>query len=226
MCGRFTLAVPRLEGMEATPGAKWPALEPRHNIAPGQPVAMLRGGAGSSYELVYARRGLVPSGPESSHPSYSTFNACPETVADKPAFRGAFRQRRCLIPADGWHEWARRGNRKLPWYFTARHGGAFAFAGLWERREHDGKTLDSCAIIVTQVNAVAAAVHERMPVILPRAQYRNRLDPEFPDRQALLQLLTPCPEDWIVRRRVGPGVNSVQNDGRELINAVTEANDA
>jgi putative SOS response-associated peptidase YedK len=189
MCGRFTLAVPRLDGIETALagdfGARPPALAPRYNIAPSQQIAIVRRSGMTGCELSHARRGLVPSWSESSRPSHSTFNARAETVADKPAFRSAFRQRRCLIPADCWYEWERRGDRKLPWHFRARHGGTSALAGLWERWERDGETLDSCTIIVTQANGVAAAVHERMPVILPRAHYRNWLDP-FPDRGTLL----------------------------------------
>jgi len=107
---------------------------PHYRVAPSHPIALLRRGAGCVYTLVLERWGLAPSWSDSSRPSYSTFNAPAETVADKRASRGAFRQRRrCLIPADGWYEWERRGNLKLPWYFAARHGGTFAFAGLWER---------------------------------------------------------------------------------------------
>jgi putative SOS response-associated peptidase YedK len=230
MCGRFTLAAQRLEGLETTLAGELsvplPALPRRYNIAPTQRVALVRAASMGRCELAFARWGLIPSWSESPRLSYSTFNARTETVADKPAFRSAFRQRRCLIPADGWYEWERRDDRKLPWYFRARHSGAFAFAGLWERWERDGETLESCAIIVTRANAMAAAVHERMPVVLPRARYRDWLAPAFPDREALLDLLVPCPDDWIVRQRVGPGVNSARRDDRGLIEPVAEAADA
>jgi putative SOS response-associated peptidase YedK len=215
MCGRFLLKVTRLERLEQVLAGQFdaplPPLRPRFNIAPSQDVAIVRRSLSGTCELSWVRWGLVPSWSEEPRTPYSTINARAETVDTKPAFRSAFRHRRCLIPADGWYEWERKEKRKLPWVFHRKDGGDFAFAGLWEHWARGDQVLESCSIIVTAANRVAAAVHDRMPVILPPERYADWLDPNR-DPASLKSLLVPCPDEWLASHRVGLAVNSAAND--------------
>src|SRR5262249_45431006 len=112
-------------------------------------------------ELAMLRWGLIPFWAEDPKVGYSTINARAETVATKPAFREAFRKRRCLIPADGFYEWQKRGERKQPYLIHMKNDSPFAFAGLWERWRRGEKEIQSCSIIVTEPNAVAEPIHDR-----------------------------------------------------------------
>ena len=227
MCGRFTLTVPRLERIEAALGdqlaGSWPALAPRYNIAPSQAVAIVRQTPAGLCELAMVRWGLVPSWSEEPRTAYSTINARAETVDHKPAFRHAFHHRRCLVPADGWYEWQPAQPRKLPWYFHRQDGGDFAFAGLWERWEREDQALESCSIIVTAANRLAARIHDRMPVILAPEDYALWLDPQAPDPAALKAMLKPCPEAGLTCHRVGLQVNSPKHDDPSLVEPIAAA---
>lgn len=146
-------------------------------------------------------------------------NARSETVAEKPSFRGAFKKRRCLIPADGFYEWQRReGNRKQPFYFRMRDEHPFGFAGLWERWEgKGGEVLDTCTILTTEANEVLRPVHDRMPVIIHPEDYELWLAAGERERATLRDLLRPYPADEIACYPVSPLVNSPGNRGAELI---------
>lgn len=221
MCGRFTLGRSRPERLQASLGVglrhPWPDLVPRYNIAPSQPVAIVRQAADGLFDVALVTWGLVPSWSEEPKTAYSTINARAETVDTKPAFRSAFRHRRCLVPADGWYEWEKRGPAKIPWYFHRKDGADFAFAGIWERWERGGGRLESCSIIVTGANRLAGTVHDRMPAVLAPEQYRAWLDPANRDLGALKTLLVPAPDDWFTAHRVGTLVNSPRNDHAALI---------
>lgn len=205
MCGRFSLAT--LPGTLATHFGipQVPPLAPRYNIAPSQPVAVIRQGE-AERECVLLRWGLVPAWSKEPDTKYSTINARAETVADKPAYRAAFRRRRCLIPATGFYEWQARESGKVPHFIHLQDGGLFAFAGLWERWEGDGTVLESCTIIVTGANRTMAPIHARMPAIIAPEQYATWLDPDHADRARLLGLLAPWHgtplEAWPVSRLV------------------------
>jgi putative SOS response-associated peptidase YedK len=113
-------------------------------------------------------------------------------VASKPSFRAAFKQRRCLLPADGFFEWQPRGGKKQPWLFRLRDGEPFGIAGLWERKSlSDGATLETCTLLTTEANEVVQPAHNRMPVILPPSAYAAWLDPEVKSADELLSLLKP-----------------------------------
>ncbi len=205
MCGRFSLDALPTTLASHFGVSKVPELAPRYNIAPSQDIAVVRESA-SGRECVLLRWGLVPAWSKEPKTKYSTINARAETVADKPAYRAAFRHRRCLIPATGFYEWQQRDDEKIPHYIHLQDGGLFAFAGLWEHWQHDDQTLDSCTLIVTGANPLMAPIHTRMPVILPPAQYAAWLDPDTPDRATLLSMLTPYTaspmEAWPVSRLV------------------------
>src|SRR5262249_41276153 len=145
---------------------------------------------------VFCRWGLIPSWAKDKKIGARLINARAETVAEKPAFRSAFKHRRCLIPADGFFEWKNEGGRKQPYYITLQDGGLFALAGLWEEwHSGAGEVMPSCTIITTEANEVVRPLHERMPVILEVTGYADWLDPTAKSKEALLSLLRPFPAE-------------------------------
>ncbi len=144
-------------------------------------------------------------------------NARSETVREKPAFRQAFKQRRLLIPADGFYEWRRTEGRKQPFFFQMRDERPFGFAGLWERWEGEGRVVNSCTILTTEANEVLRPVHDRMPVILHPDDYGLWLEGGERERSLLRELLRPYPAEEMVGHPVSPLVNSTRGRGPELI---------
>src|SRR5262245_35107324 len=175
MCGRFTLATSRAQLADLFRLAGGPELPLRYNIAPTQPVPVVRA-AGDGRALALARWGLIPRWATDPAIGNRLINARSETVAEKPSFRDAFRKRRCLIPATGFYEWAKTAGGKQPYHFRLLDGRPFAFAGLWERWDRGGEPVESCTILTTAANAVVRPVHERMPVILPAEAFAAWLD--------------------------------------------------
>lgn len=193
MCGRFTLATPAEIVAEffELPGA--PELTPRYNVAPTQNIAgVVRPEGSAQRELRWFHWGLIPSWAKDAKLAAKMINARAETVADKPAFRSAFRSRRCLIIADGFYEWKKLDRGKQPYLMRMADGGPFALAGLWERW-HDlaGQVIESATLITTEPNDLLRDIHDRMPVILDRCDYECWLDPANHDARALCGLLRP-----------------------------------
>jgi putative SOS response-associated peptidase YedK len=211
VCGRFNLTAPGEEIAEAFELDEAPSLRPRYNIAPSQPIAVVgfqpRTGRRGLAELTW---GLAPRGAKPGE--RRLINARSESAAVRPAFREAFRSRRCLVPATGFYEWeTRAGERPRPWLFRLAGGEVFAFAGLWEPPLEKGGRA-TCAILTTDPNRLAEKVHDRMPVILPREAYSRWLDPAADPEEELRPLLEPFPEAAMVAYPVGTGVNSPAND--------------
>ncbi len=222
MCGRYSLTSAP-EAMRQLFDLDGPLLNlaPRYNIAPTQEAPVIRAGSGGGRELAMLRWGLVPSwskdGPDSG---YSMINARAETVAEKPAYRAAFRDRRCLVPADGFYEWKKEGKGKQPFRFTMADAAPFVMAGLWEGwRRPDGGMLQSFTIIVTAPNSLVAQVHDRMPAILDRAGAARWL--AGGSRDAMLALLVPFPPERMAVVMVGKRVNSPANDDPSVIEPVS-----
>jgi putative SOS response-associated peptidase YedK len=211
MCGRFTNKLTWAE-IHALYTITSPPLNfaARYNIAPTQDVPVVRQGE-NGRTLSMLRWGLVPSWAKDRKIGASMINARAEGVAEKPAFRVAFRTRRCLVPASGFYEWIAEGKKKQPVYITAADGGALTFAGLWERWSGEGETVESFTIITTAPNAVCAAVHDRMPVILGRADWDAWLDPQRPKDEALT-LLRACPDALLTTWKVDARVNTPRVD--------------
>ena len=186
---------------------------PRYNIAPTQPVAVIRQNSKEPVrELSLMRWGLIPSWAKDSSTA-RMINARSETASTKPAFRDALKSRRCLIPADAFYEWMRTGKAKQPYCFEVNEGELFAFAGIWDRwKDAGGKWLETCSILTTTPNAVTSAVHDRMPVILDRDGYDLWLDPGMRDVGAVSDLLKPCDARLMRGYPVSSRVNSVVND--------------
>lgn len=217
MCGRFTSSSPGQIVAETFRLSETPELAPRYNIAPTQDVAAIRDAEGTR-ELVALRWGLIPSWSKDPSIGNRLINARAETLGEKPAFRSAFRSRRCLIVADGFFEWAREGKGKQPYLIRYRDGRPFGFAGLWERwRDPDGGEVESCTIVTTEPNALVAPIHDRMPVIVPPAGHARWLDPAGSDPEALAALLRPADCDGMVAFAVATAVNNPANDSPECV---------
>jgi putative SOS response-associated peptidase YedK len=211
MCGRFNLTASGEEIAEAFDLDETPELAPRYNIAPTQPVAVVRLDVSAGRRrLGPVRWGLVPEGAPETERGY--INARAETAWEKPSFREAFSRRRCLIPATGFYEWQRTAaGKRRPWLFALGSGRPFAFAGLWEPPARDGAP-PTCAILTTAPNDVTRPVHDRMPVILSPESYPRWLDPAPGDAVALRPILVPFPAGVMTARPVSTAVNNARFD--------------
>jgi putative SOS response-associated peptidase YedK len=219
MCGRFTLFSSEEALAKAFGAALPPDFAPRYNIAPAQPVAVVRTPPeGRGRELTHLHWGLIPSWAKDPAIGSRLINARAETVADRPAFRSALRYRRCLIPADGFYEWLRSTGGRRPFFIRMRDGSPFAFAGLWDRWEGaDGSVIESCALITTEANELVAKIHDRMPAIVPPDRYDLWLDRTVQKPDAVKSLLSPYPADAMAAHPVSTAVNNARVDDRRLI---------
>jgi putative SOS response-associated peptidase YedK len=189
---------------------------PRFNIAPSQTIPIVRVDDGQRI-IALAQWGFVPAWTKGK-PKLRPVNARAETVATSGMFREAFRRRRCLIPADGFYEWQGSKAPRQPYLIHMRDDHVFGFGGLWERwrPEPDAEPIDTCTIITVQPNAVAAPIHNRMPLIIAPGDYARWLDPATPAAD-VADLLRPYPADDMDAIAVSAQVNNVRNDGPELI---------
>lgn len=217
MCGRFTLHL-GADDLAREFGLVFSGLhiEKRFNIAPGQLVIVVRPAKGARV-LEFMEWGLVPAWSKDPKAGPRPINARAETLAEKPMFRGPFRTGRCLIPASGFYEWKAEGKAKAPWYIRPKDGPLFAFAGLTSLWEGPEGELRTCTIVTTSPNALMAALHNRMPAILPREHWEAWLDPEQRDLARLTELLAPCPPEDMVAHPVGPAVGNPRNDHPALV---------
>jgi len=238
MCGRFTLTVSGLEIASKFNLEEVSDISPRYNIAPSQAIASIVVGEKSGRrELEWMRWGLIPSWAKEAKMGAKLINARAETVAEKPAFRTAFKRRRCLIIADGFYEWQQQGKQKQPYYFQVRSnhfsdsevrsnrfsdsGALFAFAGLWDTwQSGEGEKIVSCTILTTAANERVGQIHQRMPVIMSPAAYSQWLDPENKNHQKILPLLEQNANRDIVAYPVSSAVNNARNDRAECIQAI------
>lgn len=222
MCGRFSLVTDAsllqayygLANVEQFSGA-------RFNIAPGQDIAAVVAVDGERH-LESFRWGLIPFWAKDKKIAYSTINARVETVADKPAFRHAFRRHRCLIPADGFYEWKGSAGHKKPWRIEpkAQHS-LFSFAGLWDVWEGEGEVIRSCTIIVGEASEAMRHIHDRMPILLAPEQWSAWLDSRT-DNRALQAILNSPAETPLHCYRVGTHVNNPRNDDADCLAPLAE----
>ena len=226
MCGRFTLTASpdQLASLFELP--QEPVVVPRYNIAPTQPVAVVRmSPQNASREWALTYWGLVPSWSKDPSMGARMINARSETVTEKPAFRAAFKRRRCLVPANGFYEWQKLGKGKQPFYITTPDGAPFAIAGLWEYWEGaGGSALESCTLLTTSANTLMAPLHDRMPVIVAPEDYAQWLGTgrdETPQALNQLQhLLRPYADDGLVAFPVSTYVNNTRNEGADCVQAL------
>ncbi len=214
MCGRYSVTLPPEAIRHLFGYANRPNLRPRYNIAPTQAAPVVRLGAGGDRELAEIRWGLVVPWSKGPGDGPLLINARAETVATSPAFRAAFKSRRCLVPADGFYEWKRPEGPRGPKQAFRIHpvdGSAMAFAGIWEHwTSRDGEVIDSFAILTTDAKGAIREIHDRMPVMLDPADYGPWLDAS--GGGDVLKRLKFLPVDSLVADPVSSYVNAVRND--------------
>lgn len=194
-----------------------PTIMPRYNIAPVQPVGVIRANRDRHIrEFLYTVWGLIPAFAKQADFRYAPINARAETVSEKASFRSSFRHHRCLIPASGFYEW----QGKQPYHFTMADESPISLGGItatWH--SDDGSILETCAVITTAANELMAPIHDRMPVIIPREYHERWLDPEIQLPRLVNDLMKPFASHLMCKQAANPLVNSVQHEGPGLLSA-------
>lgn len=227
MCGRFALTASPDEVRALLEYLDLPNFPPRYNIAPTQPIAIVRQ-EGDRRRFALVRWGLVPGWVKDPMSFTLLINARAETAAEKPSFRNAMRHRRCLIPASGFYEWKRPENGpKQPYWIRPRDGGLVAFAGLWEEwTDPDGGEIETGAILTVDANRTIAEIHNRMPAVIAKENFAGWLDTGRVPAKEAAKMLAPAPEDLFTAIPVSTRVNSARDDDPGLQEAVPIAEGA
>jgi putative SOS response-associated peptidase YedK len=230
MCGRARLSTDFSQiriAFRIPPERPTPNFAPTWNLAPTDPIPIVRRDRDDGQrQLEVVRWGLIPYWAKDIKIGYSTINARCEDIETKPAFREAFKRRRCLVALDGFYEWNKLGGKdKQPYTIALKGGGLMAMAGLWETwRSPAGETVRSATIVTCAPNALVAELHDRMPVILPPSAWPTWLGEESVDRpETLKMLLAPYPADEMVIWPVDKRVGNVRNNDPALIEPVALA---
>ena len=220
MCGRFSIfADPERLAERFDASLPEQGLQPRYNAAPTQDLPVILNEDERHIQLL--RWGLVPFWAEDPAIGSRMINARSETLAEKPSFRTALKKRRCLVLADGFYEWQKTADGKVPMRITLKTGEPFAMAGLWETwKEPTGDLLRTFTIITTSPNDLLEPIHNRMPVILPKETWNLWLDPAAQVGE-VQPLLVPLPADRMAAHPVGKAVGNTRNDGPDLILPLT-----
>ncbi|MEZ4320119.1 MAG: SOS response-associated peptidase [Myxococcota bacterium] len=214
MCGRYSLTAPANVIAEVFEVDVLPEVLPRYNVAPSQSVPVIVESDGLRSLQMY-KWGLIPFWAKDAKIAYKTTNARGETVAEKPAFRASFKNKRCLIVADGFYEWKRlTKTNKIPHHIQVSDGRPFAMAGLWAKWTNpaDGEDVLSCSIVTIGPNSLMEDIHDRMPVILDPADWAAWLAPNTP-KEHLQELIRPFPAERMKARSVSAYVNNARNQG-------------
>jgi putative SOS response-associated peptidase YedK len=216
MCARYVITSPAAAVRALFGYAEQPNFPPRYNVAPTQPIPMVRLDGGKP-AFALARWGFIPAWVKDPRTFSLLINARGESVIDKPSFRNAMRRRRCLIPADGFYEWS-DGTPRRPYFVRPKAGGPIAFAGLWETwTGPNGEEVDTAAIVTTQSNRLLAAIHDRMPVIVAPDAFNLWLDCAAVDVMTAAALIAPAAEALLECYEVSNAVNRAANDTPDLI---------
>jgi putative SOS response-associated peptidase YedK len=216
MCGRYALTTAPEAIRALFRYLEQPEFPPRHNVAPTQPVAIVRMVEGRR-EFALVRWGLIPAWVKDPRGFSLLINARGESALDKPAFRNAMKRRRCLFPADGFYEWKRDGNRKQPYFVRLKSGQPMAFAGLWESWSGpNGEEMETAAIVTTTASRSIAHIHDRMPVIVAPEAFDFWLDPNV-DAQTAAAVIAPAPDAALEAYEVSSAVNRTANDSPGLL---------
>jgi putative SOS response-associated peptidase YedK len=224
MCARYVITSPAAAVRALFGYAEKPKFPPRYNVAPTQPIPIVRLDQGKRV-LALARWGFLPAWVKDPRSFSLLVNARGESVADKPAFRNAMRRRRCLVPADGFYEWSDTRPRR-PFFVRPKAGGPIAFAGLWETwTGPNGEEVDTAAIVTTRANRALAAIHDRMPVIVPPQAFNLWLDCAAVDATTAAALFMPASDALLESYVVSTAVNRASNDWPELIAPASAAAD-
>ena len=224
MCGRFAFGSPKNTAGPFGPVHEWfefdefPLFESRFNIAPAQPVAIIRKDERARSQFTHVLWGLIPSWAKDPDNHHRPINARCETAAEKPTFRNALRYRRCLVPANFFYEWKRYDKSRQPYAICMADEQPFAMAGLWEHWQGaDGSEIETCAILTCRANEMMKQIHDRMPVILHRDDYGRWLDTDIQHAEKVQDLLTPFPADQMDCYPVTQHVNSVKNEDERCL---------
>lgn len=216
MCGRFVIELTPELVTRFFSLTEVPDLPPRYNVAKTESVPVVREAADGSRRLTLMRWGLVPNWAKGI--GSGLINARSETANEKPSFRRAFRQLRCIVVFSGFYEWVRVEGKKVPCYVRMADGAPMPFAGLWEAwRSPEGQALETCAILTTTANSIVAPIHDRMPVILRQEEFGLWLDRQVRETEKLTGLLAPYPADCLKAHQVSTLINSPAHDGPECI---------
>jgi putative SOS response-associated peptidase YedK len=227
MCGRYTIRTSLQKIIEAMS----PVLVridphlfvPRYNVAPTQDVPVIRL-VPEGRELAALHWGLIPPWAKDPAIGNRMINARSETAAQKPAFRDAFKKRRCLLVADGFYEWKKTPDGKQPYFIHLRDDSAFALAGVWERWSHDQQRIESCTLFTTEPNELMRPIHDRMPAIIGREDYQRWLDPKT-DPDDAGKLLKPFDAEKMEARPVSRRVNSPKTDDSQCVEGITDGDE-
>ncbi len=222
MCGRFTLSTAPATIADHFGLDEAPELEARFNVAPGQSIATIFL-SGEDHQLILTRRrwGLVPSWAKDEKIGNRLINARAETVSEKPSFRAAVRRRRCLVPADGFYEWAGTKGSKQPYFIGLEGRAPFAFASLWERwTDPEGEVLESCTLLTTEANEHLSGLHDRMPVIVDPVDYGLWMDPDVKEPDLVLPVIDRNLGGDLDFYPVSTHVNDVRHDDPRCLEAI------
>ena len=225
MCGRFILTSPGRVLAAQFELQHEPELTPRYNIAPTQMVPVVRFDQETTVkQFEMLKWGLVPFWAKDASIGPRLINARCETLGQKPAYRAAFKSRRCLIPTNGFYEWMKEKEKKQPYLIRLADESLFAFAGLWEHwKGPDGSTIESCTVITTEANDLLRPIHDRMPVIITRKDYDSWLNPDISGQETFQSLMLPYPSHEMVFFPVNPKVNKATYDNPDCIEPVLRA---
>jgi putative SOS response-associated peptidase YedK len=224
MCSRYSLTSPPEAVRAYFRHENESAFPPRYNIAPTQPALIVRTTGAGARALTLVRWGLIPPWVKDPRQFTTLINARGETASAKPAFRGAMRHKRCLVPADGFYEWTGSAGRKRPHLVRRPDGGLLAFAGIYEHwLGADGSELETMAILTVAANRAVARLHERMPAILPPGHFDAWLDCRGVAATEAVGLLAPVADDVLEIIEVSAKLNNPRNEGPELQEPVSRA---
>lgn len=221
MCGRYLFTSPPEAAREAFDVDVRANFPPRWNIAPTQPIAVIRLNERRAREFALVRWGFIPSWAKKDYfekvGAKPLINARGETAAEKPTFRSAFKRRRCLVPADGFYEWRTEKGARQPYLIRPSAGGLFAFAGLWETaHDPDGGEIDTAAILTIEAGPDVSALHNREPVVIQTARYAAWLEADETDAATARSMIAPAPQGWWAYHPVSKAVNNARNEGEAL----------
>jgi len=217
MCSRYSLTSPPEAVRDYFRYDNEAVFPPRYNIAPAQPVAIVRDAANGRRELALVRWGLIPSWAKDPRKFRMMINARSETAAEKPSFRAAMRHRRCLVPTDGFYEWTGAPGDKRPHLVRPFAGGTVGMAGIYEYWQGaDGSEMESMAILTTAANQSMSVLHDRMPVIIPPEHFDAWLDCSSGSAEGILALLHSPPERLLEIVEVSRKLNNPRNEGPEV----------
>ena len=220
MCGRYAITTAPEAIRQLFGYLEQPNLPPRYNVAPTQPVPIVRM-TEEKRHFALVRWGLIPAWVKDPRTFSLVINARGDSVLDKPAFKNAMKYRRCLFPADGFYEWERKGERKQPYFVRRKGGGPLAFAGLWESwMGPNGEEQETAAIITTGASASIAHIHDRMPVIVAPEAFDSWLDPKV-DAEMAMAVIQPAKDETIEHYPVSRAVNRHENDTAKLVEPLT-----